>query len=72
MSPPVPCRLPHAGRPVRPPLCHPPALGEPGRRAEAGSSLLDSSAPLFFGEEALTLFLLLREMHLEPNEGSKV
>lgn len=37
-----------------------------------------SGAPLhllcsvFFGEEAVTLFLLLREMHLEPNEGSKV
>lgn len=31
-----------------------------------------SSAPVFFGEEAVTLFLLLREMHLEPNEGSKV
>lgn len=55
-----------------------PALA-PGEPERAGLQLramwstpLTFSALLFFGEEALTLFLLLREMHLEPNEGSKV
>lgn len=51
-----------------------PVLGKPaGLRCGAVVELpFTSSAPVFFGEEAVTLFLLLREMHLEPNEGSKV
>lgn len=58
-----------APRPV-PPLC---TSTRAGRAAEAQDPELPVllPAPLFFGEEALTLFLLLREMHLEPNEGSK-